>query len=133
MEKKYSQPLIVGIVIAIFLGLAACNLRRLPFINTANQVAQMAALARQGEDILPQEDSWGNAIRLDIKHRDTDSIYTCISAGKDGEFDTEDDISATEVELHKSRIVGKWIGKKSVEAAKGVFGGVIEGIKGGPN
>ena len=80
------------------------------------------------QDINPgniKQDKWGN----DLRYRgliNQDVIFTRVSSdGKDGEPDTKDDIVEERSDINKSRLVGKWLGRKSKEAV----GGIIDGLK----
>ena len=47
------------------------------------------------------------------------------SAGRDGKHGTSDDIVGVDVDINKSRAVGKWIGGKTKEGVKGLIDGVL--------
>jgi hypothetical protein len=49
-----------------------------------------------------------------------------VSPGKDKQLNTSDDIVVEKTDINKSRIIGRWVGKKTKEFAKGVIGGVKE-------
>ena len=69
---------------------------------------------------LNEVDAWGKPLHF-IRHAtDTSVSQTIISAGADGEFGSADDISYQDVDLNKSRLVGKWIGSRTKEFVKGL-------------
>ena len=51
--------------------------------------------------------------------------YTAISAGKDKTFETDDDMSVIKIDLNKSKMIGKWAGKRAKEAVKGLREGIF--------
>lgn len=71
-------------------------------------------------------DAWDNEIQIAVEKQDTGTIYIGKSAGRDLTFDTKDDILVTEVDWNKSKIVGKFIGKKSTEVIRGIVDGILE-------
>ena len=79
----------------------------------------------QANGIIGDEDAWGNNLKasyVETKYRKT---YTVSSAGRDGKHGTSDDIVGVDVDINKSRAVGKWIGGKSKEGVKGLIDGVL--------
>lgn len=51
---------------------------------------------------------------------------TVVSAGRDGKFDTDDDVSITKADYNKSRIVGEWASSRVKEFSKGVVSGLFK-------
>ena len=101
-------------------------------VDTEKMVERRAieVLATKGEAPELTKDAWGNAIKISYDEADDFRQATVISAGRDQEFGTKDDISATERDYHKTKIVGKWVGKKSIEFVKGAATGLKEGVMG---
>lgn len=65
-------------------------------------------------------DGWGNPVKYGRVVAPKYVLYTVISAGRDGAFETADDIGGVAEDLNKSRLVGEWLGKKSKQAFIGV-------------
>jgi len=70
-------------------------------------------------------DGWGNPVKYGRLVDPKAVLYTVISAGRDGKFETEDDIVGQAIDLNKSRIVGEWLGKKGVQMVKGIKDGIV--------
>lgn len=51
---------------------------------------------------------------------------TMVSAGRDGKFDTDDDVAITRADYNKSRIVGEWASSRVKEFSKGVVSGFFK-------
>jgi hypothetical protein len=76
--------------------------------------------------MLTKFDAWGRPLRFSRTIVSENAIsQTVTSAGKDGKFDTTDDISHTDIDLNKSRLVGRYIGSRVKEFSKGI----VEGSK----
>lgn len=91
--------------------------------NTRKDLQSCVLIAKQTDlktNNLTNEDAWGKPVKYE-RTVDTKYVtYRLTSAGKDGTFDTEDDIVAEAVDLNKSRIVGDWVGKKAQQGWKGL-------------
>jgi len=72
----------------------------------------------------PLQDGWGRDVGFKKIVEQELIAYVFCSSGRDGEFGTEDDIEASKLDWNKSRIIGKWLGKKSKET----FIGLKEGF-----
>lgn len=95
--------------------------------KTANILETTALRAKHGnwQSCTNVTDSWGRTVRFSRYSDETRTSYVLTSSGKDGIFGNKDDMTSIATDFNKSRIVGKWMGKKSKEFAKGV----VEGIK----
>lgn len=65
-------------------------------------------------------DKWGTTLlyRADSQSSEHKAV-TVVSAGADKKFDTSDDVVIQKVDFNKSKIVGKWAGKRAKEAVQG--------------
>ena len=62
--------------------------------------------------------------------RGTDyNMVTIKSAGYDKQMNTNDDIIVSSIDYNKSKIVGRWIGTKTKEGAKGFWEGIRDKSK----
>lgn len=69
-------------------------------------------------------DYYGRKCLISIDTATTNTTTTLISAGRDGVFDTSDDIMKHKIDYNKSRIIGKWIGQKGKQFTKGLIDGI---------
>ena len=69
-------------------------------------------------------DFWDNKIRYTSTVLGDDMVLRChaISAGRDGRFETDDDIEKMSFNINKSKMAGVWAGQKFRQAAKGFVG-----------
>jgi hypothetical protein len=96
-------------------------------LYTDNVIMQQAILAEHHEkdsQSLLVEDGWGTHLNLEVHSDEESRIYTVISAGKDGIFDTDDDLTASEVDVNWSRKIGRGTVKMLKEATKGAIQGI---------
>ena len=56
------------------------------------------------------------------------TLCTVTSAGRDGEFGTDDDIIGENINYHKTKIISKWAGSKAKDAISGFTEGVKESL-----
>lgn len=108
---------------------AAYVAHMMPIWHTRDLVAHEAkkfdAAARADREHPPAHDVWGNALRYSRDVSPDIILVVVQSAGRDGHFDTGDDIGVMVRDVNKSRIAGRWAAKKLKEAA----GGFKEGLK----
>lgn len=82
--------------------------------------------------LLPDIDPWGNQLMVRYGEGDyVESVYV-ISAGKDGSFDSEDDIAAKRSAVNRSttkKAMRKAIEGASEDAGRGWVKGVIQGVR----
>ncbi len=107
-----------------------------PQISTGTRLERAAVTAKVDdvddgtcfEDIT---DWWGNEVCISrVNDREKNVvIYTAISAGRDGEFGTDDDLSKVRRDYNKSKIIGKWAGKKFKQGVLGWYEGLKEKSK----
>ena len=108
------------------------TIRVWPVIKTGNIVSQQAISCKQNDTksgVLETKDRWDNNLVCTRIAEETVVIYEVRSSGRDKEFGTDDDITATKIDLNKSKILGRWIGKKTKEAAVGLIDGLKEESK----
>lgn len=118
---------IFTVCIAYFVGPSYFTVVKL---EEATTVAKRQDLA-DGFCFEDRIDWWGNSLcisRLPNKER-TAIVYTAFSAGKDGKYGTDDDLSRSKVDLNKSKRIGKWTGDKAVQFSKGLKEGLAIGSK----
>lgn len=92
--------------------------------------ASLEACAKDLEDgfVMDRKDHWGKpvVVRRVINDERTAITYTVISAGKDGEFNTDDDYETSRVDHNVMKILGKAAGESTKEFLKGFFRGKKE-------
>ena len=71
-------------------------------------------------------DGWGIPMRYATEEIEDPFATKCTvtSAGRDGEFDTGDDLVAVNHNYHKAKIVGDWAGNKLKDGAKGLWNAI---------
>lgn len=74
-------------------------------------------------------DSWDTKIRYTSSVYGDDMVLECItiSAGRDGRFETDDDIKRIALNLNKSKMIGAWAGQKAKQATKGFISSSTKG------
>jgi hypothetical protein len=87
--------------------------------------AEDAMIKDYAELPVVKKDGWGNSLVYNRHAEETAVLYIVTSAGRDQELYTNDDIEWTAVDFNKARIIGKWAGKRTKEA----FKGVVDGLK----
>jgi|19_taG_2_1085344.scaffolds.fasta_scaffold00858_14 hypothetical protein len=102
-----------------------------PFWDTEDAVRSEAskmvyAKKEFGKHTLTTQDAWGSSLQYVKRVNSDGTLITHVikSPGPDRQINTGDDIVAVKTDMNKSKIVGKWIGKKSNEVLKGFIGGV---------
>ncbi len=124
-ELKYYFFTILAVSFLIIIG--AAFLSKLSERKEAQLALEKATLAQlDAESVLEIKDYYGTNFKFEKTA--TEDCVTVIgaSAGPDHIFGNEDDISCTKRNYNKSRIVGKWISKKSKEFVKGMISGITE-------
>jgi hypothetical protein len=79
--------------------------------------------------VIEQRDVWGHNLKHVREITENCAYYMVISAGLDGEFETDDDIGAVQTDYNKSRIAGKWLGSRAIEGIKGFKEGLKQKSK----
>ena len=82
------------------------------------------SLVNKDEEYEGKQDVWGQPLKYEGSVEEDCIIVAVRSAGPDGSFDTSDDIVAVRQDLNKSKLVGKWAGKRIKEAASGLWQGL---------
>lgn len=108
----------------------------IPLFSTGMKLEDAVAVAKRqdlanGYCFDDRIDWWGNKLcisRVSNKER-TEIVYRAISAGRDGEFGTDDDLSKLKTDSNNSKIIGKYVGEKAVQFSKGLKEGVVIGSK----
>ena len=98
----------------------------LPYVNTKYQVERLADDAEQRDwetKTLEDKDSWGNNIKIKRQVSECgDAVgYMAFSAGRDGLYETDDDIYDVDINVNWSKKTGRALGKMSKEVAKGMW------------
>ncbi len=125
LELKYYFFTTLAASFLIIIG--AAFLSKLNERKEAQLALEKATLAQlDTEAIVEMKDYYGTNFRFDKTA--TEECVTVIgaSAEPDHIFGNEDDISCTKRNYNNSRIVGKWVSKKSKEFFKGVISGITE-------
>ena len=122
-----NKPTIIAVasVIAIAVGFVVYMSPKWNTESTVKRAAYVSQNADTQTGTMQTRDAWGNLIHC-VRTLEPDGMaiaYQIRSAGRDETMMTKDDIVYTEVDWNKSKIAGKWIGKKSKEAATGVVAG----------
>ncbi len=101
-------------------------------IVTEDQLEQAAKIARSqdlqtGYCFDAIQDWWGTniCIKREVAQDGMAVEYMAVSAGKDKSFDTNDDMTVVKIDLNKSKILGKWAGKRAKEVTKGLQEGIF--------
>lgn len=123
-EIPKSRPWTIGdlinIVGVIILAISVIN-THLYYDKTPYVYASEFILS---EGNLPSRtDRWGTELRADYSQGENSNVLVVRSAGRDKIFDTSDDLVAEEIDINKSRVVGKWIGNKTRETVSGFLDG----------
>lgn len=134
MGKKMKSALFVfaAVLVTVFLFTYYVIL---PNSVTKSRLEDAAMIARGNNfsdgQAYDKTDWWGNPIVIKvIKASDGSAIsYITISAGKDGKFDSDDDLRVSRVDINVSKQVGKFLGKTGKEVVKGVKEGIKEKSK----
>lgn len=73
------------------------------------------------QEYAKKNDAWGRPLEYE-GHVEEDCLISRVkSAGPDGMFGSEDDVVFVCKDLNKSKIIGKWAGKKIKEAGSGFW------------
>lgn len=116
------------VAVALLIGLPIAGIRYMITHKTVKteEIAQTKAneVLSTKEEGKVAKDAWGNPLQIVYSESAELRQATVTSGGKDEKFGTEDDIVKVATDLNKSRLVGQWVGKKSVEFSKGVASGI---------
>ena len=82
------------------------------------------SFANKDEEYEGKQDAWGRPLEYEGSVEEDRIIVSVRSAGPDGSFDTSDDIVSVRQDLNKSKLVGKWAGKRIKEAGSGLWQGL---------
>ena len=130
---KKSDYQVGGLIILVIVLIIGFIFYMWPQWKTEQRVLDVAYVCQLVEDpeVLVQnnQDAWDRDYVLETETGDAYVVYTVISSGRDGKFDTKDDIVGSEIDWNKSRIVGQWIGRKTKEVVVGIAEGVKEESK----
>lgn len=77
-----------------------------------------------GSVLAGKEDAWGNEFRYKRVVDEYAAYYVVGSAGRDGQFDTADDIMVIKYDKNTARIVGEYVGSRTKEALTGLVNGI---------
>lgn len=97
--------------------------------STRNMLTEAALNAKRNHllTVTNVVDSWGNEAVFERIASETSIDYILTSKGADARLRTKDDIAVVVRDLNKSGMIGKWVGKKTKEFAKGVVNGLKDG------
>lgn len=126
MKCPHCGKIAFVVIVAIIAGLIYIQ----PQWATENTVARHAKSLCHRADFKPNGvDSWDIPLAYKTEEVEEPLATKCTvtSAGRDGEFITDDDIVSVDFDMHVSRSVGKWAGEK----AKSAVGAFMEGFKAG--
>ncbi len=104
----------------------------LPHFVTKSRVEKAAKIARS-QDLQTDycfeniQDWWAKpiCIKREVAKDKMAIVYMAISAGRDSLFDTNDDYVSVKTDLNKSKMIGKWAGKRAKEITKGLREGIF--------
>lgn len=117
LNHGFGVLVVCGVILAPIIGIYRwCN-------PVAQQKVDSVGIARKikwvekpdTSCVLDTIDQWGNHLRVDVVDGDTKKTYNVVSSGPDGKFNTTDDIIATKTDYKKTKLIGRWLGKKSKE------------------
>lgn len=124
-ELKYCFFTVLAVAFLSIVGLAF--LSKVNERREAQLALEKATLTQlEAESAVEIKDYYGTNFKFDKTATDDCMTVVGISAGPDHIFGNEDDISCTKRNYNNSRIVGKWVSKKSKEFFKGVISGIAE-------
>jgi hypothetical protein len=114
---------IVGVALMIGIPLSCISdyLRK----ETLETEDTLRVLCRIPHDDLPNStlitntDGWGRQLKFERSGNQYAITQTIISAGKDGQFGTKDDLKDFDTDFNKSRMIGAWVSSRSKEFMKG--------------
>lgn len=119
--QKISEKLVAGISLALIGCIVFYIMHIYPIYKTKN-IITLAIKERiySNEAYTTHLDAWHEKIEISVDKQDSGTIYSGRSAGKDLTFGTDDDILVHEVDWNKSRMIGKYLTTRMLEAVKGV-------------
>lgn len=82
------------------------------------------SFVNKDEEYERKQDAWVQPLEYKGSVEEDCIIAVVRSAGPDGSFDTSDDIVGIRQDLNKSKLVGKWAGKRIKETASGFWEGL---------
>lgn len=88
------------------------------FVHSLAHSGKISPEEKPGEIAL--DDAWGNRLKYDNIIAENQITHIVISAGRDGQFDTADDILGKDVDTNYSKIIGRTIMDQAVEFGKGL-------------
>lgn len=82
------------------------------------------SLVNKDEEYVGKNDAWGRSLEYEGSVEEDYMVAAVRSAGPDGVLDSPDDIVTIRKDLNKSKLVGKWAGKRIKEATSGFWQGL---------
>lgn len=113
---------IIGVISILGAIFYFVNPDRFENISLLNKQAKILLNTEASETV----DYHGNRIIPEFTKTDTHKTVRLVSPGKDKVLNTYDDVIVEKTDINKSKIVGRWVGKKTKEFAKGIIGGIKE-------
>jgi hypothetical protein len=134
-STKISKLVVAGIVVVVVICLAAISMHRAAQIEKATQLVDATAKLFDKDEDFQQNavlspDPWNRPLRIEIESNDLVATCTVTSAGPDKTFDTDDDISKTNRNIHAdAEAVGERVGKTAGKFGIGLGKGMAKAVK----
>lgn len=120
MSKDLIVKLILVVVFVFIIYLVGMGIYYTICMVKNNEIQMLAAIScLSSRSIEPHEDYWGNDMEITLVEEKDRWVCNVISAGYDGRMGTKDDVEYTRYDYNKSKIIGRYLGEKSVEFMKG--------------
>lgn len=82
------------------------------------------SLVNKDEEYEGKQDAWDRPLKYEGSVEEDYIIVSVRSSGPDSSFGTPDDIVSVRQDLNKSKLIGKWAGKRIKEASSGLWQGL---------
>lgn len=125
MSLKHIGPVLAVIATIGLFSLLGYMLYLDSFVQSTRDIVRSTAHNRALEKLpeqctLQQVDAWGRPLKYERAGTSMQIVHVVTSAGRDGEFGTEDDIVGHDVDTNLSRLAGKMIADQAKEFGKGL-------------
>lgn len=95
-------------------------------VNETNKTLESVAKSAKHGLVVHRNDGWDRPIKVTEREFSNAVEYTAHSAGKDGQFNTADDLTYSETDFKKTKMAAEWAGRKAKETTKGFFRGLFQ-------
>lgn len=95
-------------------------------VNETKETLESVAKSAKHGLVVNRNDGWDRPIKVSELEFSNAVEFTARSAGKDGQFNTSDDLIHTEVDYKKTKMAAEWAGRKAKETTKGFFRGLFQ-------